>query len=281
MESDEAFSEFSEPEIKFPPTYKFNIGTDEYDMNWMGSYSVSQKTKSNQYRIRHGFVRSLIEKPRASRGIRMRSALVAPTSLTVEDSSPQMSTADGVADAASADSSETFSNYTEKTIKFVLNNQKWYIGDSEYRMECILSQDVEIHPNDWIGIYDASFHNLDDYIAYEYMAKVHRPDIQPVHVAPGTRVVILSFPVGSGVRIPGFYRFIYFSQPNSDVRSVLGVSSPFEASFKSDESEPWAQATTAPTTPKPSSAATDVFTDFTGLDVANLSRHFSHDLSID
>lgn len=32
MDSGEAFSEFSEPEIKFPPTYKFNIGTDDYDL---------------------------------------------------------------------------------------------------------------------------------------------------------------------------------------------------------------------------------------------------------
>ncbi|XP_047991045.1 inositol polyphosphate 5-phosphatase K-like isoform X1 [Leguminivora glycinivorella] len=315
MESEEAFAEFSEPEIKFPPTYKFNTGTDEYDIKRKPSWTdrILYKVIANNYenitlradlisynhvpfytlsdhkpvvaqfniKIRHGFIRSLIErespKPRAS--IRMRSAVMAPMTLTVDDNAE--TTSDGVDGAKVVadvcDSNETFSNYTEKTIKFVLNNQKWYIGDSEYRMECILSQDVEIHPNDWIGIYDASFHNLDDYIAYEYMAKVHRPEIQPVHVAPGTRVVILSFPVGSGVRIPGLYRFIYFSQPNNDVRSVLGVSTPFEASFK-PESPQWASTSTP--SPKPPTT-TDVFTDFTGLDVANLSRHFSHDLSID
>ncbi|XP_063384261.1 inositol polyphosphate 5-phosphatase K-like isoform X1 [Cydia fagiglandana] len=316
MESEEAFAEFSEPDIKFPPTYKFNIGTDEYDIKRKPSWTdrILYKVIANNYenitlradlisynhipfytlsdhkpvvaqfniKIRHGFIRSLIErespKPRAT--IRMRSAVIAPMSQTIQDTAEKTVT-DGL-DAVSADiceSTETFANYTEKTIKFVLNNQKWYIGDSEYRMECILSQDVEIHPNDWIGIYDASFQNLDDYIAYEYMAKVHRPEIQPVHVAPGTRVVILSFPVGSGVRIPGFYRFIYFSQPNSDVRSVLGVSTPFEASFKTEDPQ-WASTSTNPT-PKPTSATSDVFTDFTGLDVANLSRHFSHDLSID
>ena len=69
--------------------------------------------------------------------------------------------------------------------------------------------------------FQANFHNLDDYIAYEYLAKVSLPggtsssDGQP-------RTITLSFPVGSGVRNPGFYRFIYFSQPNNDVRSVLG-----------------------------------------------------------
>lgn len=32
MDSGDAFSEFSEADIKFPPTYKYNIGTDEYDI---------------------------------------------------------------------------------------------------------------------------------------------------------------------------------------------------------------------------------------------------------
>lgn len=68
----------------------------------------------------------------------------------------------------------------------------------------------------------ANFHNLDDYISYEYLAKVSLPQSP---AAPGQpRVITLSFPVGSGIRTPGFYRFIYFSQPNNDVRSVLGKS---------------------------------------------------------
>lgn len=32
MDTGEAFSEFSEPEIRFPPTYKFHTGTDDYDI---------------------------------------------------------------------------------------------------------------------------------------------------------------------------------------------------------------------------------------------------------
>lgn len=32
MDTGEAFSEFKEPEIRFPPTYKFNVGGDEYDI---------------------------------------------------------------------------------------------------------------------------------------------------------------------------------------------------------------------------------------------------------
>ena len=32
MESGEAFSEFKEAEIRFPPTYKFLMGTDDYDV---------------------------------------------------------------------------------------------------------------------------------------------------------------------------------------------------------------------------------------------------------
>lgn len=32
MESGEAFSEFKEAEIRFPPTYKLIMGTDDYDI---------------------------------------------------------------------------------------------------------------------------------------------------------------------------------------------------------------------------------------------------------
>lgn len=69
--------------------------------------------------------------------------------------------------------------------------------------------------------FQANFHSLDDYIAYEYLAKVSVPQAPIAQGQP--RTITLSFPVGSGVRTPGFYRFIYFSQPNNDVRSVLGT----------------------------------------------------------
>lgn len=32
MDSGDAFSEFTEHDIRFPPTYKFSIGGDEYDI---------------------------------------------------------------------------------------------------------------------------------------------------------------------------------------------------------------------------------------------------------
>lgn len=35
MDSGEAFSEFTEHDIRFPPTYKFHIGGDEYDIKYV------------------------------------------------------------------------------------------------------------------------------------------------------------------------------------------------------------------------------------------------------
>lgn len=330
-ETGEAFSEFTESEIRFPPTYKFLIGGDEYDIKRKPSWTdrILYKVNANNYenitlrakvesynhiphytvsdhkpvvaqlniKIRHGCIVSLMGKANKnidasvntrssavetigqrievpiSRGIAMHSAIIqnAPA-LSVED------TTDSV-----EPTNNTFSNYTEKTVEFAPMTRVWYLGDADFRTQCTLTPDVELNPSDWIGIYDANFHNLDDYISYEYLAKVCLPQTTVRTGQP--RTITLSFPVGSGVRTPGFYRFIYFSQPNNDVRSVLGISDPFEVSSKEDSLvaiEP-AEASTSssPGRPKSATATTDVFTDFTGLDVAKLSRHFSNDLSID
>ncbi|CAG9101971.1 unnamed protein product [Plutella xylostella] len=352
MDSGEAFSEFVEPDIRFPPTYKFILGTDEYDVKRKPSWTdrILYKVVANNYEnvtlkaeplsythLPHYTVSD--HKPVVAQYTikvynprRARSQIVLPTSGypssisfhsasadfmdgTVDDEPPRIarsairfrSTAlvmpdgegeeggevlDGVAEegegaAEDGEDDEAFSNYTDKTVEFAPISDVWYIGDADFRIQCTLSRDVEVNPNDWIGIYDADFHNLDDYIVYEYLAKVCQ---SPSAAEAGrARHITLSFPVGSGVRTPGFYRFIYFSQPNSDVRSVLGISEPFEASSKDDKLvaiDPCEQACSSGSplphrSSKPSTAHTDIFTDFTGLDVANLSRHFSNDLSID
>ncbi|CAH2096379.1 unnamed protein product [Euphydryas editha] len=318
MESGEAFSEFSEPEIKFPPTYKFNIGTDDYDLkrkpswtdrilykviannyenitlradlisyNHMPHYIVSDhKPVVAQFNIK---IRSAVPvaAPKIKKAqIRMRSALIKPEgdASMVEPIAAFTAVDNNLSLDSNEQEEEAFSNYTVKTVEFDPIVRIWYIGDADFRTQCTLSPDVEIHPNDWIGIYDANFHSLDDYIAYEYLAKVSVSQAAP---APGQpRTITLSFPVGSGVRTPGFYRFIYFSQPNNDVRSVLGISEPFEVSSKEDRLvtiDPCIEASTSasPGQSERSTATTDIFTDFTGLDVAKLSRHFSNDLSID
>ncbi|CAH0751323.1 unnamed protein product [Diatraea saccharalis] len=335
MDTGEAFSEFVEPEIRFPPTYKFSVGGDEYDVKRKPSWTdrILYKVITNNYenvtlradllsynhmphytvsdhkpvvamysiKIRNGFTRSVVaEAPRARSGIRMRSAIVMPsTTDEVATGAVPFVSSDGegtnVVAVDTTDSSlanvqsteeevQAFSNYTEKTVEFAAISGIWYIGDADFRTQCTLSPDVEIHPNDWIGIYDANFHSLDDFIAYEYLARVSLPHAPTTAGQP--RTITLSFPVGSGVRTPGFYRFIYFSQPNHDVRSVLGMSEPFEVSSKEDRLvaiDPCEQASgsSSPGRSKPSTATTDIFTDFTGLDVAKLSRHFSNDLSID
>ncbi|XP_012550985.1 inositol polyphosphate 5-phosphatase K isoform X1 [Bombyx mori] len=330
MDAGEAFSEFSEADIKFPPTYKFVIGGDDYDLKRKPSWTdrVLYKVVANNYenvtlradlvsynhmphytlsdhkpvvaqfniKVRHGFILSMIERPPVSRSdVKLRRATV-PSHTNSDTPHVLSTTASGIQnitgllshidvdELAEEASNEAFANYTEKTVEFAPINRVWYIGDADFRTQCTLTPDIEVNPGDWIGIYDANFHNLDDYISYEYLAKVGlsvRPasDGQP-------RTITLSFPVGSGVRTPGFYRFLYFSQPNSDVRSVLGISEPFEVSSKEDKlvtlgtsEEP--STSSSPGQPKSATASTDIFNDFTGLDVAKLSRHFSNDLSID
>ncbi|XP_059050515.1 inositol polyphosphate 5-phosphatase K-like isoform X3 [Achroia grisella] len=262
MKADEAFSEFTEPDIQFPPTYKFMTGTDEYDLKRKPSWTdrILNKVIANNYE-----------------NLTLRADLISYHHIphyTVSDHKP----------VVAQYNIKAFANYTEKTVEFAPISRIWYIGDADFRTQCTLSHDVEINPSDWIGIYDADFHNLDDYIVYEYLAKLSLPHAHSTAGQP--RTITLSFPVGSGVRTPGFYRFIYFSQPNNDVRSVLGISEPFEVSSKEDKlvsldnSEP-SPSTSSPAQPGANTNNSDIFTDFTGLDVAKLSRHFANDLNID
>ncbi|XP_023934774.2 inositol polyphosphate 5-phosphatase K [Bicyclus anynana] len=322
MDSGEAFSEFTEAEIRFPPTYKFMTGSGDYDLKRKPSWTdrILYKVIANNYenitlradlisynhiphytvsdhkpvvaqfniKIRQKSAPAVDTPPKAARSqIRMRSAMVVhdSTSLGVEEGLEACAAEpEQVESTAEQDSEETaFANYTVRTVEFEPISRIWYIGDADFRTKCTLSPDVDIQPNDWIGIYDANFHSLDDYIAYEYLAKVSLPQTPPVAGQP--RTITLSFPVGSGVRTPGFYRLIYFSQPSSEVRSVLGISEPFEVSSREDRLvslDPCMEASSSssPGRSKPSTT-TDIFTDFTGLDVAKLSRHFSNDLSID
>ncbi|GBP61324.1 Inositol polyphosphate 5-phosphatase K [Eumeta japonica] len=315
MKSGEAFSAFKESEIRFPPTYKFNIGTDEYDIkrkpswtdrilykvvpnnyenvtlradslsyNHMPHYTVSDhKPVIGLFTIKTRLGKEalsprVIPKP-LNAGIQMRSAMV--FSLVQDEVVTDSPVSYEEAEEATP---ELFANYTEQLVEFAPVSGIWYVGDADFRTQCTLSPDVNVNPNDWIGIFDANFQSLDDYIAYEYLAKVSLPHST---VDGQARVITLSFPVGSGVRTPGFYRFIYFSQPNNDVRSVLGISEPFEVSSKDEkvaatELREFEQASGSTSTRRRQPTTTaDVFTDFTGLDVASLSRHFSNDLNID
>ncbi|XP_046966100.1 inositol polyphosphate 5-phosphatase K-like isoform X1 [Vanessa cardui] len=321
IESGEAFSEFMEPEIRFPPTYKFHMGTDDYDLKRKPSWTdrILYKVIANNYenitlradlvsyhhiphytvsdhkpvvaqfniKIRTSYSVAVPKVKKAQ--IRMRSAVIEPEGIATASMIEPIAAFSAIggnvmSDSNESEADEAFSNFTVKTVEFAPIVRIWYIGDADFRTQCTLSPDVEINPNDWIGIYDANFHNLDDYIAYEYLAKVNLTEDSLESGQP--RTITLSFPVGSGVRTPGFYRFIYFSQPNNDVRSVLGISEPFEVSSKEDRLvaiDPCveASASTSGGASKPSTATTDIFTDFTGLDVAKLSRHFSNDLTFD
>ncbi|KPJ20134.1 Inositol polyphosphate 5-phosphatase K [Papilio machaon] len=278
QELDEAFVELTEPEIRFPPTYKYILGTDDYDLKRKPSWTdrILYKVVPNNYenitlradclsyndlphytvsdhkpvvavytiKVQRLLTRSLLaDVPRAARSmIKMRTALVKPSDTSKDEagtSTPDVPEGEEIEDVCD-------------------NVDGVFVSD------------------------EADFQNLDDYIAYEYLAKVSLP-----HDSSGSgqaRTITLSFPVGSGVRTPGFYRFIYFSQPNSEVRSVLGISDPFEVCSKEDALvtiDPCEQASTSTGHGKPSTATSDLFTDFTGLDVTKLSRHFANDLNID
>lgn len=59
---------------------------------------------------------------------------------------------------------QVFANYTERTVKFAPTMGVWYIGDADFRTQCTLTPDVEINPNDWIGIYDVSIDRYKTFI---------------------------------------------------------------------------------------------------------------------
>lgn len=208
MLSGEAFSELREPDIDFPPTYKYKFHSSDYDLGRRPAWTdrILYKVNANVYENI-----TLEIEPESYKAI---------DNYSVSDHKP----------VVASFTIKVFCHYSERVVKF-LPIQTWYLNQ-ENSAVCIMGSDVVPGRWDWVGIFRDDFSSLDEYYGFIYVLNYAvdgaGPFVNPIK--PGDRVE-LKFHENI-VRFPRRYRLIYFSQ---DSGSILGMSSSFELKSRNAE----------------------------------------------
>ncbi|XP_031634308.1 inositol polyphosphate 5-phosphatase K [Contarinia nasturtii] len=196
-----AFTRLEERLPAFPPTFKFEHGTSDYDMKRRPAWCdrILYKTPENTFK---------------------NMELV--TEQTSYRSHPQFT----ISDHKPVTSEFTINVYEDPTDKFVEFTPLhiWKIGE-ENTIEYKLPNGFDEAHSDWIGIYKENFDTLDDYISYEYTSRSKAPSGDYAH---DQVIYHLEFP--DTVDLEEDHRFVllYF-QSTKNVTSLVGISEPFKA----------------------------------------------------
>ncbi|XP_073981738.1 inositol polyphosphate 5-phosphatase K-like [Rhodnius prolixus] len=201
MVTGEAFSELIEPDITFPPTYKYIFHSNEYDVNRRPGWTdrILYKVNANVYENV-----TLDSTPHEYKVI---------DNFTCSDHRPVIATF----------TIKVFSNYAERVVKF-LPIQIWYTNQ-ENTATCMMGADVDPKVWDWVGVFKENFTSLDEYQGFIYLANNSTDaatEALPNNIRTGDKIELRFYE--NIIRTPGKYRLLYFSH---DSGSVLGMSSPF------------------------------------------------------
>lgn len=222
MKKGEAFSELTEQDPDFPPTFKFSVGTPCYDhkrrpawcdrilyrVNSNNYENVTLKVDQLSYKSHPNYVLSdhkpvtaefIIKVPQPVLKLRMHSLAV----------------------------DQVFSDYSESVIEFDKINSWDEEGENKayYRR----TKEIRESAEDWIGLFKENFAGLDEYVTYEYVSKCATPtdessgSSKKPEDSKKYEVVFPDLPN----RCRGNYCLLYFSQTEDKVTSVLGISNLF------------------------------------------------------
>ncbi|XKL59403.1 hypothetical protein PGB90_000419 [Kerria lacca] len=219
MRNGEAFSELIEGEVNFPPSYKYFIGSQDYDLKRRPAWTDRILYRVNKFAYENITLdtKQLSYKSYDKYGLSDHKPVVSEFLMKV------------------------FSNYTERQVEIkIIGNWKC---DTENKAIIILEADVIPSLWDWIGLYPENFTALDDYLYYVYLtSNENRNTVSPTSstsdgimtpLSPLSTVslestdllnkYIVTFP-DTAVRCAGQFRLLYFTR-NSN--SVLGMSDSF------------------------------------------------------
>lgn len=200
MKNGEAFAELNENDITFPPTYKYEFASNEFDFkrrpSWTDRilYKVNAdvyddvKLSANQlnYRSHPDYVQS--------------------------DHKPVTAEFDIMIRPNAEDHGVEFQAVTE-----------WFI-DEENSVSYKLIGDVRPSSGDWIGLFPNQFSSLSDHIVYEYVGRGKAAANETVDVAESiTEKIFFS---DTALKESGMYRLVYVAQ-RDDLIGILGASPPF------------------------------------------------------
>ncbi|XP_055688987.1 phosphatidylinositol 4,5-bisphosphate 5-phosphatase A-like isoform X1 [Lutzomyia longipalpis] len=232
MNQERAFSELTERLPAFPPTFKFEPGTQEYDMKrrpaWCDRilYRVSDRkynnvkliAKQNSYKSHPAFSIS-DHKPVSSEFNIKVVRKPAETPLIAPDFDP-----DAIFNNFDALDGQIFSDPSEKMVEFAPIDT-WTIGE-EYTVKYTLPEGLDDAGSDWIGVYNADFGSVEEYQAYEYTSRCKEEQ---------RRTFSLTFP--DTLHLPEdpaqTYVLLYFQSTGTrGITGLAGMSEPFHVEHR-------------------------------------------------
>jgi len=208
MRTGDAFSELSELELTFRPTYKYDIGLDSFDTKRRPGWTdrILYQVNANVY----DNVTLNVE------GLSYKSHMKYRTS----DHRP----------VTAAFKIKVFRQTIEKMVEF-RHIVSWNLSGSNtvYYNVC---PTLETSPEDWIAVYKSDFSSLDDYVAYVYLPsnRPYEDVVDPCVTGPTENAVVFT---ENSIPVAGVYVLLYFSHPP---KCVYGMSAPFEATFTESQS---------------------------------------------
>ncbi|EDS30898.1 skeletal muscle/kidney enriched inositol 5-phosphatase [Culex quinquefasciatus] len=262
-----AFQKLQERLPQFPPTFKFEHGSSEYDMKrrpaWTDRilYAVRENTYQNvkltveqtSYKshpsynisdhkpVSSEFTIKVMRKPQYS-GERFREHHYQRLSYRLAIANGTESVAqlhsfdDLVSDfidggGVGSTSAQIYEDTTERTVVFK-PIELWLVGEQN-RIEYTIPAGFEEGTADWIGIYREDFTSLNDYLAYEYTEsckehKQHQMNEQQTQYLKNARTMELTFSENVNVPLGVRYQLLYFQSTGSrGVTGLVGISNTF------------------------------------------------------
>ncbi|XP_055620415.1 phosphatidylinositol 4,5-bisphosphate 5-phosphatase A isoform X2 [Toxorhynchites rutilus septentrionalis] len=203
-----AFQKLNERLPQFPPTFKFEHGTNDYDMKRRPAWTdrILYAVKENNYRN---------------------------VKLTVEQTSYKSHPSYNISDHKPVSSEFTIKVYedtTERTIVFK-PVELWLVGEPN-TIEYTIPAEFEGGNADWIGIYREDFTSLSEYLAYEYTEslkdKQHLMNDQQLQQQKNARTIELTFSENVSLPLGARYQLLYFQSTGArGVTGLVGISNSF------------------------------------------------------
>ncbi|CAL1529183.1 unnamed protein product [Lymnaea stagnalis] len=190
------FENFLEGRLTFPPTYKFDPGTDTYD--------TSPKCRVPAYtdRILYYYHNATYGKTQLE------------AKLVQYRSHPLYKTSDHKPVSALLEF-KTLPRGVQSLISFRFNTLAWY-REKDQVVTYFVRKDFKVAYGDWIGLYKEDFTDFDSFVTYVWAKTADTSNsLVPVSVHfPSSQLVPLT---------PGKYLICYLTRKNS----LCGISSPF------------------------------------------------------
>ncbi|XP_048521928.1 phosphatidylinositol 4,5-bisphosphate 5-phosphatase A isoform X2 [Dendroctonus ponderosae] len=211
MNKGEAFSEFTEKDIEFAPTFKFEVGANAYDhkrrpawcdrilycVNSHNYENVILKVDQLSYKSHPSYVLSDHKPVSGDFNIKI------PRPVNIRPRNVALKLAQVVPD-------QVFSDYSEHVVQF--DKVPAWEEAQQNKAFYIVTKDIPATKDDWIGLFKENFTSLDDYVTYEYVHKCTTPVDErgpPTMERPQKyQVTIPDVPS----RCRGNYCLVYFSQ---------------------------------------------------------------------